>query len=137
MLLFRVLGVRRGDCLVHRIVSDMNPPDYYPVDDQLLSEIRLALLQGKHLPVSLLRIATARGWVHEPKPCEIVNVRAALEDAPDETLESFSQSLAAPNLTRSGRKELVLHSKYYDDELIESLLGLGSDADEDDEEDED
>ena len=108
---------------------------YSDVDAQLLIEVRIAAHQGKPLPMGVVRILVARGWAHAPRPSEVIEVRAALEDDPDATLDEYSQSLARPRMTRTGESELALHRRYYDDDLLQDFEEV-EDAEELDEWDE-
>ena len=118
----------------------MNEPEYNPVDFQLLFELRVALIQGKPLPLPLLRVMRERGWVSIPPPEKWIHVRAALEGASQETIEAYSYDLAVPIVLPVGRRELALHIRTYDDPIVEELFAEemdGAEVDEDDAEDED
>jgi len=125
-----------------RVLSDnlclvVVPQDYSNVDAQLLLELRMSIMQFRPLPISLIYILEARGWVCRPQPFEIIWVRAALEDSPETTIESLSQELAVPRLTPCGCRELSLHARRYPDRfIVDSLDALGG-VDEWDEEDDD
>jgi len=113
----------------------VNDPGYSLVDFQLLFELRVALIQGKPLPLPMLRVMRERGWVFIPPPETWVHVRAALEEASQETIEAFSYDLAIPKLTWAGREELALHTRTYEDVDIVGLLEEEMDGEEVDEPD--
>jgi hypothetical protein len=107
------------------------------VDFQLLFELRVSLIQGKPLPLPLLRVMRERGWVALPPPEEWVHVRAAHEGATQKTIEAFSYDLAVPRITLLGEREIALHARAFDDADIEALLVEEMEVDEQDCEDED
>lgn len=90
------------------------------VDWQLLFELRLALLHGKPLPLTTLRLMRARGWVDLPPKDEWVPVRAVMTgDVSQETIEAYSYTLAKPIVLPVGRREIALFTKLHPDDDIE------------------
>jgi hypothetical protein len=113
-------------------------PVYDEMDWQLLFELRVSILLNKPLPLPVLRIMRARGWVSLPPPEEWVYVRAVLEDAPEQTIERYSHHVAIPRLLHVGQEELALFQRRYRDEAVEDMLAHemdGSPVDEEDDED--
>lgn len=118
----------------------MNPPEYSPVDWQLLFELRISILHGKPLPLTTLRIMRERGWIVLPPHEQWVPVRAALlDDVSQETIEAYSYVLAVPVLLPVGRRELALFTRAYDEDDIKELYAeeLEGEVDDADLEDED
>jgi len=116
-------------------------PEYPSLDWQLLFELKAALLQGRPLPLTTLRIMRERGWIALPPYEQWVPVRAVLSgDASQETIERYSYVLATPVLLPVGQRELALFSRVYDDDAINDLYAeelLGEEVDEPDGEDDD
>jgi len=96
--------------------------EYTELDWQLLFELRISLILGKPLPLPVLRVMRARGWVFIPPQDLWVHVRAAMEGSPEETIEAFSYHVAVPKLTATGVRELHLHSRHHDDDFMEDIL---------------
>lgn len=92
---------------------------YNRIDFQLLFELRLALEERRPLPVPLLRVLEARGWVSLPVVDARFSVEAFVNGQPFPTA---SYELGAIDLTPLGVRELSLFRKQIDYEEMLALL---------------
>lgn len=101
----------------------MKLPEYRREDWQLLAEIALAIHHARLVPLSLLRVMAARGWVQEPDIEDTVEVQVlALSDGVARPYPCANTRLGVPHLTLVGERELDVFRAEYPVEEWEDLF---------------
>lgn len=111
--------------------------EYTPIDFQLLFELRLAIEEERALPLPMLRVLDARGWLVRPISDECVEVQTiSAEDGTPYPRASYV--VGEIELTPLGERELALFKKQLDYGEMLAILAEdeeGVDADDPDDED--
>lgn len=113
--------------------------EYTPSDFQLLFELRLALEEDRALPLPILRVLDARGWVIAPTGAARIQVET-VSTCDGKPYPRASYAVGEIELTPLGKREMRLFKRQIDyGEMLATLAededDEGVDADDPDDED--